>query len=46
MIAAMSFGALSKEAKIALAMGASLAGTATNTGEGGMLLKRGSTHQS
>ncbi len=37
MIAAMSFGALSKEAKIALAMGASLAGTATNTGEGGML---------
>ena len=37
MIAAMSFGAISKEAKIALAMGASLAGTATNTGEGGML---------
>ncbi|MDI9615729.1 glutamate synthase-related protein [Methanothermobacter sp.] len=37
MIAAMSFGALSKEAKIALAMGATLAGTATNTGEGGML---------
>ncbi|MGZ7047389.1 MAG: glutamate synthase-related protein [Methanobacterium sp.] len=37
MVAAMSFGALSKEAKIALAMGATLAGTATNTGEGGML---------
>ncbi len=37
MIAAMSFGALSKEAKIALARGASLAGTITNTGEGGML---------
>jgi glutamate synthase domain-containing protein 2 len=37
MIGAMSFGALSKEAKIALAKGASLAGTCTNTGEGGML---------
>jgi len=37
MIAAMSFGAISKEAKIALAMGATLAGTATNTGESGML---------
>jgi len=37
MIGAMSFGALSKEAKIALAKGASLAGTSTNTGEGGML---------
>ncbi|HHT19491.1 MAG: glutamate synthase-related protein [Methanobacterium sp.] len=37
MIAGMSFGALSKEAKIALAMGATLAGTAANTGEGGML---------
>ncbi len=37
MIAAMSFGALSKEAKIALAMGSTLAGIATNTGEGGML---------
>lgn len=37
MIGAMSFGALSKEAKIALAMGSTLAGTATNTGEGGML---------
>jgi len=36
-IAAMSFGAISKEAKIALAKGASLAGTITNTGEGGML---------
>ncbi|MDL2246821.1 nitronate monooxygenase [Methanobrevibacter sp. OttesenSCG-928-K11] len=37
MIGAMSFGALSKEAKMALALGSSLAGTATNTGEGGML---------
>lgn len=37
MIAAMSFGALSKEAKIALAKGATLAGTVANTGEGGML---------
>lgn len=37
MIGAMSFGALSKEAKMALAIGSSLAGTATNTGEGGML---------
>ena len=37
MIGAMSFGALSKEAKIALAIGSSKAGTITNTGEGGML---------
>ncbi|MCC7554478.1 MAG: nitronate monooxygenase [Methanobacteriaceae archaeon] len=37
MIGAMSFGALSKEAKMALARGSSLAGIATNTGEGGML---------
>jgi glutamate synthase domain-containing protein 2 len=37
MIGAMSFGALSKEAKIAIANASSLAGTATNTGEGGML---------
>jgi len=37
LIAAMSFGALSKNAKIALAKGSSLAGTAANTGEGGML---------
>ncbi|KZX17140.1 ferredoxin-dependent glutamate synthase 1 [Methanobrevibacter cuticularis] len=37
MIGAMSFGALSKEAKMALAIGSSLIGTATNTGEGGML---------
>lgn len=37
MIGAMSFGALSKDAKMALAIGASLAGTAANTGEGGML---------
>lgn len=33
----MSFGALSKEAKIALAKGASLVGTAMCSGEGGML---------
>ena len=37
MIGAMSFGALSKEAKIALAKAATLIGTSTNTGEGGML---------
>lgn len=37
MIGAMSFGALSKEAKMALALGSTLAGTSTNTGEGGML---------
>jgi glutamate synthase domain-containing protein 2 len=36
-IGAMSFGALSKEAKIALAKGSTLAGTIANTGEGGML---------
>ena len=36
-IGAMSFGALSKEAKIALAKASSLAGTMANTGEGGML---------
>jgi len=36
-IAPMSFGALSKNAKIALAKGAALAGTAASTGEGGML---------
>lgn len=34
---AMSFGALSKEAKIALAKASNLAGTLANTGEGGML---------
>lgn len=35
--AAMSYGALSKEAKMALAKASSLAGTIANTGEGGML---------
>ncbi|MAH03678.1 FMN-binding glutamate synthase family protein [Candidatus Pacearchaeota archaeon] len=35
--AAMSFGALSAGAKIALAKGSTIAGTADNTGEGGML---------
>ena len=33
----MSFGALSREAKVALAMGAELAGTGICSGEGGML---------
>lgn len=37
LIAAMSFGALSKPAKIALAKASKIVGTATNTGEGGML---------
>ena len=37
LIAAMSFGALSREAKIALAKASSIAGTTANTGEGGML---------
>ena len=37
MISAMSFGSLSKEAKIALAKASSMIGTLTNTGEGGML---------
>lgn len=36
-IAGMSFGALSREAKIALARASQLAGTIANTGEGGML---------
>ena len=36
-ITGMSFGALSMEAKMALAKGASMAGTATCSGEGGMI---------
>ncbi len=36
-IGAMSFGALSREAKIALAKASTLAGTMENTGEGGVL---------
>lgn len=36
-IGAMSFGAISKEAKTALAKASTLAGTMENTGEGGML---------
>jgi len=36
-IGAMSFGALSREAKIALAKASALAGTIENTGEGGVL---------
>ncbi|TCL67377.1 glutamate synthase-like protein [Hydrogenispora ethanolica] len=40
MIAAMSFGgALSKSAKIALAKAATMAGTATNSGEAGLLME-------
>jgi len=34
---AMSFGALSKEAKLALAIGAAMSGIAANTGEGGLI---------
>ncbi|MBN1887946.1 MAG: alpha-hydroxy-acid oxidizing protein [Thermoflexales bacterium] len=34
---AMSFGALSKEARLALAISAAMTGTASNTGEGGLL---------
>jgi len=37
LIAAMSFGALSRSAKIALAKASTIAGTIANTGEGGML---------
>ena len=36
-VADMSFGALSEEAKVSLARGAELAGTAVSSGEGGML---------
>ncbi len=36
-IASMSFGALSRNAKIALGRGATMVGTCTSTGEGGML---------
>lgn len=37
LIAGMSFGALSKESKLAMAKGTSLVGSVANTGEGGML---------
>ncbi|MEM3519256.1 MAG: FMN-binding glutamate synthase family protein [Candidatus Hadarchaeales archaeon] len=37
LIGAISFGAVSKEAKIAIAKGAAMARTAVNTGEGGLL---------
>ncbi len=37
LISGMSFGALSKEAKMALAKASTLTGTIANTGEGGML---------
>ena len=36
-ISAMSYGALSKSCKVAMAQGAAIVGTSTNTGEGGML---------
>jgi len=39
LVAPMSYGALSKEAKIALAMGSAKVGTAMNNGEGGLLLE-------
>lgn len=39
--AAMSYGALSKEAKLALAISAAQTGIATNTGEGGLLPEEG-----
>jgi methylamine---glutamate N-methyltransferase subunit C len=39
LVSDMSFGALSKEAKIALARGAQLSGTGICSGEGGMLLE-------
>jgi len=39
LIGAMSFGALSKEAKMTLAKASTLVGTITNTGEGGMLFE-------
>jgi len=47
---AMSFGAVSKEAKMALAISAAMTGIATNTGEGGVLpeeiwLSRGYTDE-
>jgi glutamate synthase domain-containing protein 2 len=37
LIAGMSFGALSKECKLAMAKGTSIVGSCANTGEGGML---------
>lgn len=37
LVGAMSFGALSKEAKTAIAKASTVVGTITNTGEGGML---------
>ncbi len=37
LIAGMSFGALSKEAKLGMALGTSKVGSAANSGEGGML---------
>ncbi|MAT96345.1 MAG: glutamate synthase [Anaerolineaceae bacterium] len=40
----MSFGALSEEAKVALAMGAELAGTGICSGEGGMLPEEQATN--
>ena len=37
MITGMSYGALSRNAKVALARGAAAVGTSTTTGDGGML---------
>ena len=37
LIGGMSFGALSKEAKLGLAKGSAMVGSVANTGEGGML---------
>ena len=45
-ITGMSFGALSLEAKMALAKGASMAGTATCSGEGGMIRWSATTRRS
>jgi glutamate synthase domain-containing protein 2 len=40
----MSFGALSYEAKTALARGSAMAGSATCSGEGGMILMNEAIH--
>ena len=45
-ITGMSFGALSLEAKMALAKGASMAGSATCSGEGGMIPPSGTSRPS
>jgi methylamine---glutamate N-methyltransferase subunit C len=46
MVTGMSYGALSKNAKSALARGSKMAGTSTTTGDGGMLdLERAESHK-